>query len=140
MTQTFDYIVIGGGSAGCVVASRLSEEPQTQVALLEEGPPDRSPWIHLPVTYFKTSQGNLVARYPWQRTGAQSGPSPTMVQARILGGGSSVNAMVYVRGVPADYDAWEASGAKGWGYRDVLPYFRRAEHNDRFANRINARR
>ena len=131
-----DYIIVGGGSAGCVVASRLSEDPDVTVTLLEEGPRDLNPFIHLPVTYYKTGQGNLVSRYPWETPSDHIGmPKPTMVQARILGGGSSVNAMVYLRGVPADYDSWQASGADGWGYKDVLPYFRRSEDNDRFATR-----
>ena len=133
-----DYIIVGGGSAGCVVASRLSEDPDVTVTLLEEGPRDLNPFIHLPVTYYKTGQGNLVSRYPWETPPDHIGmPKPTMVQARILGGGSSVNAMVYLRGVPADYDSWQASGAEGWGYKDVLPYFRRCEDNDRFCNQAH---
>jgi choline dehydrogenase len=130
-----DYIVVGGGSAGCVVASRLSEDPEVSVTLLEEGPRDRSPYIHLPVTYYKTGQGSLLGRYLWETAPDHAGvAAPNFVQARVLGGGSSVNAMVYLRGQPADYDSWEASGAKGWSYRDVLPYFKRSEHNDRFCN------
>ena len=130
-----DYIIVGGGSAGCVLAARLSEDPGVSVTLLEEGPSDASPYVHLPVTYYKTSQGNLVERYPWEPTAAYLGkPSPTMIQARILGGGSSVNGLVYVRGLPSDYDGWESSGAHGWSYRDVLPYFTRCESNDRLCN------
>jgi choline dehydrogenase len=129
------YIVVGGGSAGCVVASRLTENRDVDVVLFEEGPRDSNPYIHLPVTYYKTSQGNLVKRYPWQPEPGYSGPAnPTMVQASILGGGSSVNAMVYVRGVPQDYDSFAEVGATGWSYADVLPYFRRSESNDRFCN------
>jgi choline dehydrogenase-like flavoprotein len=129
------YIVIGGGSAGCVVAARLSEDKASSVVLLEEGPRDWNPYIHFPVTYYRTSRGRLLNRYEWD-SGAQKpgAPAPTMVQARVLGGGSSVNAMVYVRGVPEDYAQWEVNGAVGWGYQDVLPYFRRSEHNERFCN------
>lgn len=132
--ESVDYIVIGGGSTGCVVAARLSEDPACQVALLEEGPWDRSPWIHIPGAYYKTAQGPLLKRFPWEPSSVQGRTDqPTMVQASVLGGGSSVNAMIYIRGNPADYAAWEADGATGWGYADVLPYFRKAEDNNRFA-------
>jgi choline dehydrogenase len=130
-----DYVVIGGGSAGCVIAGRLSEDPGWSVLLLEEGPRDLSPYIHLPVTYYKTAQGNLLARYLWETGPDHAGVAqPNFAQARVLGGGSSVNAMVYIRGVPSDYDSWEAAGATGWSFEDVLPYFKRSEHNERFCN------
>jgi choline dehydrogenase len=133
-----DFIVVGGGSSGCVIASRLSEDPDVSVLLIEEGPEDKSLWIHLPVTYYKTGQGSLVARYPWSQDSDYVGdPSPTMVQARVLGGGSSVNAMVYLRGQPRDYDQWQAAGAEGWSWKDVLPYYKRCESNDRFANELH---
>ncbi|WP_409488235.1 GMC family oxidoreductase [Pseudomonas promysalinigenes] len=129
------YIVIGGGSAGCVVAARLSENPQASVVLLEEGPRDINPYIHLPVGFYKTSQGKLVEHYAWQPPPGYTGPAnPSMVQARVLGGGGSVNAMVYLRGQPADYDEWAIKGAKGWAYNDVLPFFLKHEANDRFSN------
>ncbi|WP_435609785.1 GMC family oxidoreductase [Pseudomonas knackmussii] len=129
------YIVVGGGSAGCVVAARLSEDESASVVLLEEGPRDIDPYIHIPVGFYKTSQGKLVEHYPWEPTSGYTGtPQPTMVQAKVLGGGSSVNAMVYLRGQPADYDSWAAAGAHGWGYQDVLPFFRKCESNDHFSN------
>lgn len=137
--ESVDYIVIGGGSTGCVIAARLSEDSACDVALLEEGPRDRSPYIHIPGAYYKTAQGPLLKRFPWEP--AQGQPphaNPTMVQASVLGGGSSVNAMIYIRGNPADYAAWEQMGATGWGYADVLPYFRKAEDNNRFANAAHA--
>ncbi len=133
-----DYIVVGGGSSGCVVASRLSEESRTSVLLLEEGGPDSSPYIHIPGTYYKTAQGDLLKRYRWISPPSHGRDTPqTMVQASVLGGGSSVNAMIYIRGVPADYDGWAAGGAAGWSYNEVLPYFRRAEDNNRFCNEMH---
>lgn len=136
--NTFDYIIVGGGSTGCVVASRLSEDTAVNVLLLEEGPRDRSPYIHIPGAYYKTAQGPLLKRIPWEPMPEQEREeTPTMVQARVLGGGSSVNAMIYIRGVPSDYEQWAAMGADGWGYADVLPYFKRAEDNNRFSNDVH---
>jgi choline dehydrogenase len=133
-----DYIVIGGGSAGCVVAGRLSEDPSASVLLLEEGPSDRSPYIHMPVGFFKTAQGNLLARYPWETNPGHLGPpNPTMVQARVLGGGSSVNAMVYVRGQKEDYDSWAETAGADWGYDETLRYFRKSESNNIFSNQYH---
>ena len=129
------YVVVGGGTSGCIVASRLSEDPSATVILLEEGPRDSSPYIRFPGTYYKTAQGELLKRYHWEPAiGYEREEKDTMVQASVLGGGSSVNGMVYVRGNPQDYDSWEAAGAHGWAFRDVLPYFRRAESNADFAN------
>jgi choline dehydrogenase len=134
-----DYVVVGGGSAGCVVASRLSEDPKTSVLLIEEGSRDSSPYIHIPGAYYKTAQGDLLKRYRWESPPSHGRDTvQTMVQASVLGGGSSVNAMIYIRGVPADYDGWAATGATGWSYSDVLPYFKRAEDNNRFCNEWHA--
>jgi choline dehydrogenase len=130
-----DYIVVGGGSAGCVVASRLSEDRNVTVTLLEEGPVDRSPYIHMPVGFFKTAQGTLLERYPWDPNPGHTGPqNPTMVQPRVLGGGSSVNAMVYVRGQRADYESWGRTAGGTWGFEDVMHYFRKCEDNNQFCN------
>ena len=132
-----DYIIVGGGSTGSTIASRLSEDPDASVVLFEQGPSDWNPYIHLPVTYYKTSKGKLLSRYRIEPQQGQNGASPEFVQARVLGGGSSVNAMVYIRGCPEDYDTWEAEGAQGWGYKDVLPYFKRAEDNERFSGEVH---
>jgi choline dehydrogenase len=134
-----DYVVVGGGATGCVVAARLAEQTDASVVVLEEGPRDLNPYIHIPGAYYKTAQGPLLKRIPWEPTAEQGRTErPTMVQARVLGGGSSVNAMIYIRGVPSDYDLWQSMGAQGWGYKEVLPYFLRSEDNNRFCNEVHA--
>jgi choline dehydrogenase-like flavoprotein len=130
-----DYIVVGGGSAGCTIASRLSEDPDARVVLFESGPSDNNPFIHMPVTYYKTQR--MLRRIAIEPLKAQFNVTPTTGQAKVIGGGSSVNAMVYIRGNPQDYDRWEASGAHGWGYKEVLKYFRRAESNETFAGEVH---
>jgi choline dehydrogenase-like flavoprotein len=130
-----DYVVVGGGSAGCVVAARLSEDPTLTVVLIEAGKRDRSPYIHLPVMHYKTAG----PAFTWERQTAPSRHQGGIVipfrQAKILGGGSSINAQVYIRGVPQDYDAWRSDfGCVGWSYDEVLPYFIRAEDNQSFAD------
>ena len=124
MTQEYDYIVVGAGSAGCVLASRLSEDAATRVLLLEAGPADRSLWIHLPIGYGKTMWSPT---YNWC---FHTEPEPNMNGRRIywprgktLGGSSSINGLIYIRGQREDYDHWAALGNAGWGYADVLPYF-----------------
>lgn len=131
----YDYIVIGAGSAGCVLASRLSEDPNIRVLLLEAGPPDRSPWIHLPIGYGKTMWN------PKLNWCFRTDPDPNMNGRRIywprgktLGGSSSINGLIYIRGQSADYDHWEELGNKGWSYADALPYFVKSEQNQRGAN------
>jgi choline dehydrogenase-like flavoprotein len=130
-----DYVVVGGGSAGCVVAGRLSEDPAATVILVEAGKRDRSSYIHLPVMHYKTTGPAFTWDHKTAPSRHQSGIVTPFPQAKVLGGGSSINAQVYIRGVPQDYDAWcNDFGCPGWGYDDVLPYFIRAEDNQRFAN------
>ena len=130
-----DYIIVGAGSAGCVLAARLSEDPSTRVLLLEAGPPDRSIWIHLPIGYGKTMWSPT---YNWCY---QTDPDPNMNGRRIywprgktLGGSSSINGLIYIRGQREDYNHWAALGNEGWGYDDVLPYFMKSEQNQRGAS------
>ena len=122
-----DYIIVGAGSAGCVLANRLSANGRHRVLLLEAGPRDRSLWIHLPIGYGKTMFHPV---YNW---GFYTEPEPHMNGRRVywprgrgLGGSSSINGLIYVRGQPEDYDGWEALGNRGWGWNDVLPYFERS--------------
>jgi len=123
----FDCIVVGAGSAGCVLAHRLSADPRRRVLLLEAGPRDRSLWIHLPIGYGKTMFHPV---YNW---GFRTEPEPHMNERRIywprgrgLGGSSSINGLIVVHGQPQDYDAWAAQGNAGWAWQDVLPYFRKS--------------
>lgn len=129
MKRVFDYVIVGGGSAGCVLAARLSEDPAARVCLIEAGAHDRHPLIHMPVGYVKLPGGppswNLVTQ-PQRHVDDRALGYP---QARIMGGGSSVNAQVFIRGNPADYDKWAEQGAEGWDFKSIQPYFLRSEGN-----------
>ena len=131
----FDYVIVGAGTAGCVLANRLSADARARVLLLEAGPEDRSIWIHLPIGYGKTMFHPV---YNW---GYYTDPEPEMKSRRMywprgrgLGGSSSINGLIYVRGQPEDYDRWAEAGNAGWGWKDVLPYFVRSETNSRGAS------
>ncbi|MDQ8031694.1 MAG: choline dehydrogenase [Bordetella sp.] len=134
-TIEFDYIVVGAGSAGCAVAARLAADRDIRVLLLEAGPRDRNPWIHIPIGYGKTM---FNPRLNWQ---FESEPEPHLNQRRIyiprgrtLGGSSAINGLVYIRGQKEDFELWKSLGNEGWGWDDVLPYFRKSECNERGAD------
>lgn len=130
-----DYIIIGGGSAGCVLASRLTEDPAVSVALVEAGPVDNNVLIHCPAGLALIAKGKQ-ANWAYDTTPQPglNGRRGYQPRGKVLGGSSSVNAMVYIRGHQRDYDHWAALGNEGWGWRDVLPYFIKAEHNERGAD------
>ncbi len=140
-SQTYDYIIVGAGSAGCVLAARLSEDRAARVLILEAGGKDNHPFVRMPLGFLRAM---LNPKFNW---GYLSEPEPNLdnrklglPRGRLLGGSSSINGMFYMRGHPRDYDTWRQMGAEGWSYADVLPYFKRMETSWRGAGKYHAAR
>lgn len=133
-SQSYDYVIVGAGSAGCTLANRLTADGKYSVLLLEAGPADKSPWIHIPLGYAKLFTH---ATYNWcfqtEPEPGTAGRATLYPRGKTLGGSSSINGLLYLRGHPSDYDHWEGLGNHGWGWRDVLPYFIKGERNVRGA-------
>ena len=133
----YDIVIVGGGSAGCVLATRLSEHEDCRVCLIEAGGRDWHPFYHVPAGFAKMTKG--IGSWGWSTVPQKhlDGRSLIYTQAKVIGGGSTINAQVYTRGNALDYDEWRQLGCEGWGYEDVLPYFRKAERNDTHEDRYH---
>ncbi|MBW4622677.1 MAG: GMC family oxidoreductase N-terminal domain-containing protein [Cyanosarcina radialis HA8281-LM2] len=136
-STTYDFIIVGAGAAGCVLADRLSADPQHRVLLLEAGQPDNKKEIRIPAAFSKLFK----TEYDWNYSAVPqpelNGRESYWARGRTLGGSTSINAMMYQRGVPEDYDRWESLGNPGWGWKDMLPYFRRSECNSRGSSELH---
>ena len=139
MSQGYDFIIIGGGSAGSTIAARLSEDESVRVLLLEAGGSDRHPFFHLPAGFAKMTKG--IGSWGWSTTPQKAMQNKVFnyTQAKVIGGGSAINAQIYTRGAAQDYDEWRQMGCDGWSYEEVLPYFKKSENNDTFDDRYHGK-
>jgi choline dehydrogenase len=135
--ETYDYVIVGAGSAGCVLAARLTEEPDVSVLLIEAGPADTKENIHVPAAFGSLLKTDVDWDYATAPEEGCNGRMMFLPRGKVLGGSSSINAMVYIRGARADYDGWRDQGNAGWGYEDLLPYFKRSEDNERGASEFH---
>ena len=137
MDQTFDYVIVGAGSAGCPVANRLSADPKNRVLLLEAGPKDRNIWIHIPIGYYKNMTSSLSWGFNTEPDRGLNGRSILWPRGKVLGGSSAINGLVYIRGQREDYDHWRQLGNEGWSYDEVLPFFKKAENQENGADELH---
>lgn len=138
LNKAYDYIVIGAGSAGCVLANRLSEDSNSSVLLLEAGSKDSNPWIHVPIGYFKTMHNPKTDWcYMTEPDPGINGRQLQWPRGKVLGGSSSLNGLLYIRGQKEDYDDWAELGNEGWSYEEVLPYFKKSENQERGADKYH---
>ena len=135
----YHYVIIGAGSAGCVLAARLSEQPHSRVLLLEAGGPDRAPEVHIPAAFSKLFKSALDWNYSTEPEPHLHNRQLYWPRGKLLGGSSSINAMIYIRGNALDYEHWKSLGNEGWGFDDVLPYFLKSENQERGPSKYHGR-